>query len=283
MDVRGTPGTVPDSLRRFTRACSAFVSSATRTPGAPGMTRHRARIDVHEGVPAHGVAIYAAAGTARGRRIGRLTMTEPTGGPPSPQPPQSPPPQAPAPQPAGGSWGAPPPATAPGGFQTQAVRAEAGPAPGIAYAELVERIIALFIDAVIVGIIGFIVNVIVGIIGGGLVFLLLGGLVSAAISLTSFVYTWTTMRASPGQKILNLETVNSGDGSTMNQRQAVLRWLWLWGPQAIIGVIPFVALFAWPLEILYGLFLLYTTSQSPKRQGYHDVKSNTVVIKRVAA
>ena len=75
----------------------------------------------------------------------------------------------------------------------------------------------------------------------------------------------------------------SGDGSTMNQRQAVLRWLWLWGPQAIIGVIPFVALFAWPLEILYGLFLLYTTSQSPKRQGYHDVKSNTVVIKRVAA
>ena len=73
------------------------------------------------------------------------------------------------------------------------------------------------------------------------------------------------------------------DGSTMNQRQAVLRWLWLWGPQAIIGVIPFVALFAWPLEILYGLFLLYTTSQSPKRQGYHDVQANSVVIKRVRA
>ena len=214
-------------------------------------------------------------------------MTEPTGGPPSPQPPQGPPPQAPAPAPApapaGGSWNAPPPTGAPGGFQTQAVTVEAGPAPGIAYAELVERIIALVIDAVIVGIIGFIVTAIVGLIGGGLIFLLLGGLVNAAISLTYFVYTWTRMRASPGQKILNLETVNAADGATLVQRQAVLRWLWLWGPQAIIGVIPFVALFAWPLEILYGLYLLYTASQSPKRQGYHDVQANSVVIKRRAA
>jgi uncharacterized RDD family membrane protein YckC len=216
-------------------------------------------------------------------------MTEAPGGPPTPQPPQGPPPQAapppqapaPAPQPAGGNWSAPPPTA--GSFQTQAVAVEAGPAPGIAYAELVERIIALVIDAIIVGIIGFIVSIIVGIIGGGLVFLLLGGLVSAAISLTYFVYTWTTMRASPGQKILNLETVNAADGATLVQRQAVLRWLWLWGPQAIIGVIPFVALFAWPLEILYGLFLLYTASQSPKRQGYHDVQASSVVIKRRVA
>ena len=212
-------------------------------------------------------------------------MTEPTGGPPSQQPPVAPPPQAPAPAPApapaGGNWSAPPAGA--GGFQTQAVAVEAGPAPGIAYAELVERIIALIIDAVIVGIIGFIVSIIVGILGGGLIFLLLGGLVSAAISLTYFVYTWTTMRASPGQKILNLETVNAADGATLVQRQAVLRWLWLWGPQAIIGVIPFLSLVAWPLEILYGIFLLYTASQSPKRQGYHDVQSNSVVIKRRAA
>jgi len=216
-------------------------------------------------------------------------MTDPAGGAPTPPPPSGnwqapPPPSSPpqAPQP-GGNWQSPPPSGAPGGFQTQAVAVEAGPAPGIAYAELVERIIALFIDAVIVGIIGFIVSVIVGLIGGGLIFLFLGGLVSAAISITYFVYTWTTMRASPGQKILNLETVNATDGATMVQRQAVLRWLWLWGPQAIIGVIPFVALVAWPLEILYGIFLLYTASQSPKRQGYHDVQCGTVVIKRARA
>ena len=226
-------------------------------------------------------------------------MTDPAEGAPTPPPSgnlEAPPPpaasvQAPpppaggtgAPPPPSGNWQAPPPPSTPGGFQIQAVAVEAGPAPGIAYAELVERIIALFVDGVIVAIIGFIVTFVVGLIGGGLVLLLLGGLVSAAISLTYFVYTWTTMRASPGQKILNLETVNAADGATMVQRQAVLRWLWLWGPQAIIGVIPFVALLAWPLEILYGLFLLYTTSQSSKRQGYHDVQAQTVVIKRAAA
>jgi uncharacterized RDD family membrane protein YckC len=225
-------------------------------------------------------------------------MTDPAEGAPTPPPSgnlDAPPPPAAnvqAPPPPAGNVGTPPPpsgnwqppqAPASGGFQIQAVTVEAGPAPGIAYAELVERIIALFIDGVIVAIIGFIVSAVVGAIGGGLVFLLLGGLVSAAISLTYFVYTWTTMRASPGQRILNLETVNAADGATMVQRQAVLRWLWLWGPQAIIGVIPFVALVAWPLEILYGLFLLYTTSQSSKRQGYHDVQAKSVVIKRAAA
>jgi hypothetical protein len=206
--------------------------------------------------------------------------TEPAAAPPPAAP--APPPATPGPPPDGGSWNAPPPAAAPGGFQTQAVVAEPGPAPGIAYADLVARIIALIIDAFIVGLIGFIIGAVFTAIGGGLFFLLLGGLVSAAISLTYFVYTWTTMRASPGQKILNLETVNAVDGATVVQRQAVLRWLWLFGPQAIIGVIPFVSLFAWPLEVLYGLFLLYTASQSPKRQGYHDVKASTVVVKRVA-
>jgi uncharacterized RDD family membrane protein YckC len=201
--------------------------------------------------------------------------------PMAPAQPAPPPAAAPAPPPSGGSWNTPP-AAAPGGFQTQAVAAEPGPAPGIAYADLVARIIALIIDAFIVGLIGVIVVAVLTAIGGGLFGLLLGGLVSAAISLTYFVYTWTTMRASFGQKILNLETVNAGDGATLVQRQAVLRWLWLFGPQAIIGVIPFVSLFAWPLEVLYGLFLLYTASQSPKRQGYHDVQAKTVVIKRVA-
>jgi uncharacterized RDD family membrane protein YckC len=215
-------------------------------------------------------------------------MTNPAGGPPPPQDSVPPPPGAVPPPPGAvpppqGNWQTPPPPTpAPGGFQTQAVAAEPGPAPGIAYADLVSRIIALVIDAFIVGLIGFIIGAVFTAIGGGLLFLFLGGLVSAAISLTYFVYTWTAMRASFGQKILNLETVNAGDGATLVQRQAVLRWLWLFGPQAIIGVIPFVSLFAWPLEVLYGLFLLYTASQSPKRQGYHDVQAKTVVVKRVA-
>ena len=217
-------------------------------------------------------------------------MTNPAGGPPPPQGSVPPPPGAVPPPPGAvpppqGNWQTPPPTTpAPGGFQTQAVAAEPGPAPGIAYADLVSRIIALIIDAFIVGLIGFII--------GGRVHghrwraaLPLPGSASSArrSALTYFVYTWTAMRASFGQKVLNLETVNAGDGATVMQRQAVLRWLWLFGPQRDHRGDPVRV----PVRVacsrsLYGLFLLYTASQSPKRQGYHDVQAKTVVVKRVA-
>jgi large-conductance mechanosensitive channel len=218
-------------------------------------------------------------------------MTEPTGGPPSPQPPQAPPPQAPAPAPApapaGGNWNAPPPQSAPGGFQTNAVAVEAGPAPGIAYADLVTRIIALIIDGFIVGlitfVIGFIFNVIGAAAGFGLVTFLVGGVISAVISAIYFVYGWTRMRASLGQKFLALETVSAADGATLTQDQAIRRWLFLYGPYALVNIIPIVGFFLSFLALLYGLYLLYTASQSPKRQGFHDVQANTVVIKRVGA
>jgi uncharacterized RDD family membrane protein YckC len=182
-----------------------------------------------------------------------------------------------------GNWQTPPPA-APSGF-TPAPMA-AGPAPGVVYADLMMRIIALVIDAVIIGVLGSIISFIAsavagGISGSGFIFLFVGGIVSAAVSIGYCVYTWTTMRASPGQKILGLETVNAADGATLTQNQAIRRWAFLFGPGAIIGIVPFLALIAWPLEFLYGLYLLYTTNQSPKRQGFHDVQAGTVVVKRV--
>ncbi len=219
-------------------------------------------------------------------------MTEPTGGPPSQQPPQAPPPQAPPPQapaPAGGNWTAPPPTGAPGGFQTQAVAVEAGPAPGVAYADLVTRIIAFIIDAVILWFVGFVVGIIflaIGVALGtglGLIFGLFGGIVTAAISAVYFIYGWTRMRASLGQKFLSVETVSAADGSTLTQDQAIRRWLFLYGLYALGNIIPIVGLLVLLVAIGYALYLLYTTSQSPKRQGYHDVQANTVVIKRAAA
>ena len=217
-------------------------------------------------------------------------MTDPTGGAPqAPIPPQPAPPPAvaPAPPPAGGSWNAPPPGAAPGGFQTQAVAAEPGPAPGIVYADLVNRIIALIIDGAILWVINVVLIVvgvaIAAVMGGlGLIVTLFFGLVYALVSAIYFVYGWTRMRASFGQKFLNLETVNASDGATLSQNQAIRRWAFLWGPFALAAIIPIVGLFINLLAFLYALYLLYTTSQSPKRQGYHDVQAGTVVVKRVA-
>ena len=45
---------------------------------------------------------------------------------------------------------------------------------------------------------------------------------------------------------------------------------------SILGSLVSLATFA------YFIFLLWTTSQNAKRQGFHDVKAGTVVVKRVA-
>ncbi len=80
------------------------------------------------------------------------------------------------------------------------------------------------------------------------------------------------MRASLGQKVLKLETVNAGDGATLTQNQAIKRWAFLFGPTAagiVLAIIPgLVGPLLSLLAFAYAIYLLYTTSQSPKRQGF---------------
>lgn len=198
-------------------------------------------------------------------------MTDPAGGSPTPPPPS-------------GNWQAPPPQG--GGFNPnfQTPNVEAGPAPGITYADTVNRIIAAVIDGVIL----WFVNVILIFIGGaiavaaggiGLFITLFFGLIFAAVNAVYFVYGWTRMRASFGQKFLNLETVNAADGATLTQNQAIRRWAFLFGPWALGAIIPIFGFFIELLAGLWVLYVLYTVTQSSKRQGYHDVQAGTVVIK----
>jgi uncharacterized RDD family membrane protein YckC len=221
-------------------------------------------------------------------------MTDPAGGPPPPQGSVPPPPSAVPPPQGGGNWQTPPPPTpAPGGFQTTAVPAEAGPAPGIMYADLTSRIIAFVIDGIALGIVWSIVwSVIAGTllftVGFGILLVagVILGLIWAAGSAAYFVYTWTRMRASLGQRVMKLETVNAGDGATLTQNQAIKRWAYLFGPTAagivlgnILGLVgPLLSMLAFG----YTIYLLYTTSQSAKRQGFHDVQAGTVVVKHIA-
>lgn len=202
-------------------------------------------------------------------------MTDPTGGAPAPQGP--------------GNWQTPPPAPAPGGFDPanfQQAAVEPGPAPGVAYADLVNRIIALIIDGVILWVINVALLIVAGIIavgiGMGLIITLVFGLIWAGVTLVYFVYGWTRMRASFGQKFLKLETVSASDGSTLTQEQAIRRWAFLWGPFALGAAIPIVGALISLAAIVYSLYLLYTASQSPKRQGFHDVQAGTVVVKHIA-
>jgi len=174
-----------------------------------------------------------------------------------------------------------------------------GPAPGVAYADLVTRVIAYIIDAVLLGVFTFVIFLVLGaiilasLLAGGPILAIVGFVILAVFTLLAsavyFVYTWMNLRASPGQKILNLETVNAADGATLTRDQAVRRWAYLFGPSAVASVAQ-IALGATEIAILgslisllvfgYIIYLLYTASQSSKRQGYHDVQARTVVVKR---
>lgn len=199
--------------------------------------------------------------------------------PPAAQPPAAPPPVA---APAAAAWSAPPPGST----------KDPGPAPGVAYADLGIRIGAYIIDVIIVGILfvvigGIILGVLAGISGAvgvvlGFVFLVA---FNAAFSAIYFIYGWTKLRASPGQKMLGLETVNAADGATLPQPQAIRRWLVLFGPFVALSALQLVV--GTTLGSLFGLislgyliYLLYTTNSDPKRQGFHDHYASTVVVKR---
>jgi uncharacterized RDD family membrane protein YckC len=172
----------------------------------------------------------------------------------------------------------------------------AGPTAGIAYADLGVRIGAYIIDLIILFIGVVIVNTILlsfAFLGGGfgalLLVALVAGVINLLISAVYFIYTWTTMKASPGQRMLGLMTVNEADGSALTQNAAIMRWLLLSAPgiialvfQQALGYANFLGLLLSLAGLGWTLYLLYTTANDPKRQGFHDKYVRSVVVKPTA-
>jgi hypothetical protein len=168
----------------------------------------------------------------------------------------------------------------------------AGPA-GMVYSDLPMRIFAMIIDGIVMGVaFGILYSIFLGLfIGSALggfsfmafVWFVVVVLIYAAGSAIYFIYTWTKMRGSPGQRILGLETLNAADGAVLTQPQAIRRWLFLFGPfvlaQAAALMLGGLGALASLLLLGYAVYLLYTTANSPTRQGFHDVQATTVVVK----
>ena len=156
---------------------------------------------------------------------------------------------------------------------------------GLVYADVPNRAIAYIIDAIILAVMVVVVAGILAAIGlaaGEFLSVVVIGIIGLAISAAYFIYTWTTMRATVGMKALGMQIGNAGDGKTLTQDQAIRRWLALSAPSilaqafqpiAVIGLVLSIAAFAW------FIYLVYTTAQSPTKQGWHDVFANTMVVK----
>ncbi|MFL5777586.1 MAG: RDD family protein [Chloroflexota bacterium] len=209
-------------------------------------------------------------------------MTDPEMPPPAPT-------QTPAP-PSSGWQAAPPPPTVPG-------------AAGYVYADVPNRVIGLIIDGIIVAIITAVVNVVAyGIVGqpvsinidavnatnlNGLVSInyfatLVGVIISLIIGSAYYIYLWTTRRATFGQSLLGMQVGNFPDGKTLTLEQGVRRWAALFAPFSVSQVawaIPTLGAIVGLLTFIYAIYLLYTTAQSPTKQGFHDKFANSVVVK----
>jgi uncharacterized RDD family membrane protein YckC len=202
----------------------------------------------------------------------------PSGSPQVPPPPQAPVP-APAPQPA---WMASLTSTAP----------VAGPA-GLFYADLPNRIIAYVIDMILIGIVGAVIGAITGsfmpvaswdLSGWHYNYLaaIINAVIGAAISAGYFIYTWTAMRGTVGMKVLNMQIGSEKDGSTLSMDQAIRRWLafggWISIAQAL-NPLPLLGILIGLVALGYVIYLLYTTAQSPTKQGFHDRFVGSMVVK----
>jgi uncharacterized RDD family membrane protein YckC len=206
-------------------------------------------------------------------------------------------PAAPPPPPessgSGSQWSAPPP-------PAQPVAATSG----FVYADVPNRAIAYIIDAIILFVINIIVSIVIGaILGpatkvsfnsnatdfGNLVTadvnyatVLVTALVSTAINGIYFIWTWTNMRGSLGQKLLSMQVGNEGDGKTLTTNQAVTRWIFLGAPFGIAGAlnpIPALGILFALAALAWFIALLVTTAQSPTKQGLHDRYAHPMVVK----
>ena len=210
----------------------------------------------------------------------------------SPQPPAAPPPIAP-----------PPAAPPPGGDWSPSPAPQVGPA-GLVYADVPNRAMAYIIDAIILAVINFIIAAILDAIGiksftvnqnatninDLLSYNPVAGVIQAliftAVNGVYFIYTWTSMRGTPGQKLLSMQVGNAADGANLTTESAVKRWIALGAPFSIaqaLNPLPFLGLLIGLAAFIWFIALLVTTAQSPTKQGLHDQFAKSVVVKAARA
>lgn len=168
-----------------------------------------------------------------------------------------------------------------------AVTVQATTTSALAPAALGPRIIALIIDAIVLGVVGiFTVGIFFS--DATMVGTLIRGIIFAVLGFLYYGYSWTAWRATPGQRAMGLLTLNAADGAALTWNQATMRWAYLFGPSVVSNLFSaqtgagFGAIVG--LVVLgYYIYLLYTTAQDPKRQGFHDKQAGSLVTVKAAA
>jgi uncharacterized RDD family membrane protein YckC len=170
-------------------------------------------------------------------------------------------------------------------------------AGAMATADFMTRVVAFIIDGAILWVANYIVNAIlfsILIVPLGGLYVVVEGLVIAAISAGYFIYMWTTRKQTVGMILMKLQVVKDGTGAALTQPEAIRRWLYLGLPLAlsallsvgaglyaglgglfILFTLAFVVAIA---SIAWQLYMAYATNNDARKQGPHDKAAGSVVV-----
>jgi uncharacterized RDD family membrane protein YckC len=157
-----------------------------------------------------------------------------------------------------------------------------GPAAeGVVIARVFPRLVAYFVDVLILGALGLAVSVPLGLYGRDRDSTLALGVaaVLVVVDLVYFVGLWTSgLQATLGMRLLRLRVLNAATAGSLPVNDALLRWLGLTGAIGILGLVPGVDTYIVPLGAVWLLVLLITTGSDRLRQGLHDKWARSVVV-----
>jgi uncharacterized RDD family membrane protein YckC len=199
----------------------------------------------------------------------------------------------------------PPPAGPVVGWETPGPAATAPGREGYVIAGMGARLVAYFIDAVLVSIVPAILGLLV--IDYGSLFqqiidasranaegqftqtnfvmavtpeLILVALIQFAIQFIYFVGFWTSgMRATPGMRGLKMQVVDAATGGTLSLTAATKRFVAMGSALALLIVVPALQSAASIAPFAVSLFLFFTAITNDRRQGLHDKWANSLVIR----
>lgn len=144
----------------------------------------------------------------------------------------------------------------------QAPEAQAGPAPGVVFADPGARLIAYLVDAFI----NFVVIIVLAMLAFALVFIapvlsILPILAVIVVPLVYFPYYWQRSGQTPGMRMTGIKVVRDSDGGPITWGPAILRLIGYW-VNSIVFYIGFIWIFV-----------------DKRKRGWHDLIAGTVVIK----
>jgi uncharacterized RDD family membrane protein YckC len=166
--------------------------------------------------------------------------------------------------------------------------------PGLVFADTPSRIIAFLLDSVLLGVA---YSIAVGLFGFDYTSISLGHwpnrdlyyvytIVAFALNAAYFVWFWTGgRRATPGQRMFQIQVANAFDGQPLTTSQAIKRWVVLGQWLSFAAALPFLALAiaSFAAAFLWEFVLLLSMVMSQTKQGLQDRVAGSALVRPAGA